>query len=68
MLLIWWLGYLALFVLELVQRRASGGDTLDDITSYSNTTMVLIVTQVVAAIFAIVVVRQITAAQETRRA
>jgi hypothetical protein len=68
MLLIWWLGYLALFVLELVQRRASGGDTLDDITSYSNTTMVLIVTQVVAAVFAIVVVRQITAAQETRRA
>jgi hypothetical protein len=68
LLVAWWLGYVAVFVVALVQRRAAGGDTLDDITFYSNTTMALIVARLIAGVLAILVVRQLTTAQEARRA
>jgi Domain of unknown function (DUF4328) len=67
LLMTWWLVYVALSVSSLVERANRSRKTLDDLTTYSNIEIVTIALRLVAGILAILVVRQITAAQTRRR-
>jgi hypothetical protein len=67
LLMTWWLAYVAVFVVSLVERGDPNPHTLDDLTTVANIELVSVVVRLVAGVFAVLVVRQVTAAQKRRR-
>jgi hypothetical protein len=66
LLLLWWLAYVALFVMGFVESAASDSKTPDGLHHYTNVVIAATIARLVAAALALVVVRQITAAQTKR--
>jgi magnesium-transporting ATPase (P-type) len=67
LVIVWWVAFVVLLV-ELVAIRGSDVNTLDDLSDNVTKSIVAIVVRIVAVVPAILVVRQITAAQTARMA
>ncbi len=66
LLMTWWLAFVALSVIALLERSHQNPHTLADVTTYSNIEIASVAAHLVAGVLAVLVVRQITGAQ-TRR-
>jgi hypothetical protein len=66
LVVIWWLGFLALLVGALVQRGRGDAQTIDDFTGDATLNIVSVVIRILAIVPAFYVVRQITNAQSAR--
>jgi hypothetical protein len=64
----WWLSWLALFAVAFVEGSARGAGTVDDLTQQVDIEVAAIIVRITAAVLAILVVRQITNAQQARLA
>jgi heme/copper-type cytochrome/quinol oxidase subunit 2 len=64
----WWLSWLAVFVVGFVEGSARGAGTVDDLTQQVDIEVAAIIVRTTAAVLAILVVRQITNAQQARLA
>lgn len=66
LLVVWWLGFLALLVVALIQRGRGDPQTIDDLTGDATVNIVGVVVRILAIVPAFYVVRHITAAQAAR--
>lgn len=66
LLVAWWLALIASFILGRIANSSSDPETVDELTSYVHLTIAQIIATTVAAVLAVLVVRQITNAQQTR--